>query len=290
MISPVRFLGMLLVSILALTAHAETITLADYLSRLARIRGELVSDLPAAQNEARALLTATVQSPAGGFQADTSLFAAIASGKAPIDLAIQSRLDATLTALRASAPVSAAASRPADPALVERLRRNEKATELQRGGEVFATNVEETSALKRAIQWIGKAYHWLVDLLGRIYDWMRKLWPSEPAKEGALPTTAGLPWMVTAVVILIVVLLVILAFEVIRRSRKAAAPPVAESEPVSSERDDDPLSRASNEWERYAEELAAAGRNREAIRAWYHAVLVTLFSAAILHFRKGRTN
>jgi hypothetical protein len=284
----VRVLGVLLVSVLALAAHAETITLADYLTRLERIRGELVSDLPAAQNEARALMTATVQSPAGGFQADSSLLGAIASGNVPLDLAIQSRLDATLAALRASAPVTA--SRAADPALVERLRRDEKATELERGGEVLDTNVEETGALKRAIHWMGKAYDWLVALLGRIYDWMRKLWPSEPAKEGTLPTTAGLPWMVTAVVIFIVVFLLILAFEVIRRSRKAATPAVAESEPVSSQRDDDPLSRATNEWERYAEELAAVGRNREAIRAWYHAVLVTLFSAAILHFRKGRTN
>ncbi|MCU1244338.1 MAG: hypothetical protein JWN02_248 [Acidobacteria bacterium] len=285
---PVRFTGMLLVCVLAFAVHAETITLADYLSRLERIRGELVSDLPAAQNEARSLMTAAVQSPAGGFQADTSLLGAIASGKAPLDLAIQSRLAATLAALRASA--SPTASRAADPALVERLRRDEKAAELTRGGEVFNPQVEETDDLKRAIRWVTKAYQWVVDLLGRVYDWIRKLWPSEPVKEGTLPATAGLPWMVTAVVILIVVLLLILAFEVIRRSRKAAPPAVAESEPVSSQRDDDPLSRPSNEWERYAQELAAAGRNREAIRAWYHAVLVTLFSGVILHFRKGRTN
>ena len=29
---------------------------------------------------------------------------------------------------------------------------------------------------------------------------------------------------------------------------------------------------------------------REAIRAWYHAVLVTLYRAGILHYRKGITN
>jgi hypothetical protein len=280
--------ALLFQALLAFAVQAETIPLADYVSQLERIRGELLSNLPAAQNDARMLMTATVQSPAGAFQADASLLGAIAAGRAPLDLAIQSRLDATLAALHTSAP--RVSSRPADPALVERLRREEQASQLKAGGEVFNTGAEETSALKRTVQALTKAWEWVVKWVGRLYDWLSKLWPSAPAKEGTHAATAGLPWMVTAVVVLIVVLLLILAFEVIRRSRKAAAPAVAESEPVSSQRDDDPLSRPSNEWERYAEELAAAGRNREAIRAWYHAVLVTLFSGAILHFRKGRTN
>jgi len=88
----------------------------------------------------------------------------------------------------------------------------------------------------------------------------------------------------------IVLILAILAFEVIRRSRKRAAILVEESAPLTSTSDDDPLSRGANEWERYAAQLAAAGRFREAIRAWYHAVLVTLYGANILHYRKGRTN
>jgi hypothetical protein len=65
---------------------------------------------------------------------------------------------------------------------------------------------------------------------------------------------------------------------------------VLASDPIASKRDEDPLSRGATEWERYAAQLAASGRIREAIRAWYHAVLVTLYAAGILHFRKGRTN
>ncbi|RPH37203.1 MAG: DUF4129 domain-containing protein, partial [Planctomycetota bacterium] len=53
---------------------------------------------------------------------------------------------------------------------------------------------------------------------------------------------------------------------------------------------DDPLSRTASEWERFAAELMNAGRSREAIRAWYHAVLVSLFRAGVLHYRKDRTN
>ena len=100
----------------------------------------------------------------------------------------------------------------------------------------------------------------------------------------------GTPWLVAAVVILIVGILAVLAIEVARRSKRRLAVPIAESDPVASRRDEDPLSRGANEWERYAAQLAAAGRIREAIRAWYHAVLVTLYGAGILHFRKGRTN
>jgi hypothetical protein len=96
---------------------------------------------------------------------------------------------------------------------------------------------------------------------------------------------------VTVIVVLIVIVLGILAFEVVRRSR-AAAPEteLVTSDAISSRRDEDPLSRGANEWERYAAQLAAAGRTREAIRAWFHAVLVTLYAAGILHFKKGRTN
>jgi len=92
------------------------------------------------------------------------------------------------------------------------------------------------------------------------------------------------------VTIVIVIVIALLAFEVIRRSKRSDGSTVATSEPVGSKRDEDPLSRGATEWERYAAQLAAAGRYREAIRAWYHAVLVTCYSAGVLHFRKGRTN
>jgi len=274
-------------SAMAVAARGETIPLADYVTRLERIRAELPTNPAAARNDARALMAVDVQAPAGSFHADGSLLGALAAEKRPVDLALQSRLDATIAALRGAAPPRPSAA--ADPALVERLRRDEQAAEPKSGGELFDAHVEESSALQRALRWMTKVYDWVVDLLSRFYDWIRKFWPSETVTEGR-PATPGLPWMVTAVVVLIVILLIILAYAVLRRSRKAAAPEVTESEPAGSERDEDPLSRGSNEWERYAEQLAAAGRLREAIRAWYHAVLVTLFSAAILHFRKGRTN
>src|SRR5207244_431829 len=60
--------------------------------------------------------------------------------------------------------------------------------------------------------------------------------------------------------------------------------------PALSAKDEDPLSRTASEWERFAAELMSGGRFREAIRAWYHAVLVSLFRIGALHYRKDRTN
>jgi hypothetical protein len=67
-------------------------------------------------------------------------------------------------------------------------------------------------------------------------------------------------------------------------------PEVGSTRVVSSRRDENPLSREASGWEEHARELAAERRFREAIRAWYHAVLVALFQAGLLHHQKGRTN
>src|SRR6185369_14360275 len=118
---------------------------------------------------------------------------------------------------------------------------------------------------------------------------LAKFWPKDEPREKRQPF-GGVPFMVTALVITIVVVMLIIAFEVLRRGRRAKPATIAASDPIASKRDEDPLSRGATEWERYAAQLAEAGRIREAIRAWYHAVLVTCYSAGILSFRKGRTN
>ena len=115
----------------------------------------------------------------------------------------------------------------------------------------------------------------------------RELWPRRSrSAAGDLGTTAT---VVTVVVALAVVGGAILAYRALRR-RRGGVEPVESTALARSARDEDPLSREAGEWERFAQELAAAGRTREAIRAWYHAVLVTLFRAGTLHYEKGRTN
>jgi hypothetical protein len=90
--------------------------------------------------------------------------------------------------------------------------------------------------------------------------------------------------VITAVVVVLVTRLIVL------NRRSARAVPLEPLPAAVQEADANPLSRDAGEWELYAERLAKTGRFREAVRAWYHAALVTLFRSGILHFRKGRTN
>lgn len=57
-----------------------------------------------------------------------------------------------------------------------------------------------------------------------------------------------------------------------------------------SHKEDDPLSRNISEWEKLALKYMRQGNSRSAIRAWYNAVLVSLYDYSILTFRKGSTN
>ena len=101
----------------------------------------------------------------------------------------------------------------------------------------------------------------------------------------------GMTWRVALLMGIILAVLGLAVVLAMRRLRKEPAAEAAVSEaPAMGARDEDPLSRTATEWERFAAELARAGRCREALRAWYHAVLVTLFRAGSLQYRRDRTN
>jgi hypothetical protein len=274
----------LLILIAAFPLHAATLTLDQYSDALTRIRNLIAAgDLNSARAEATTLAGDDVVSPNGRFHADTTLIAEINKAK-PRDLGVETRIDATLAALRVTAPSKPAAL---DRPLLLRLQREQTVPELRRGGDIRGIQ-PRTPMLQRVADAITTAAKWIGDKVGKFMDWLSRFWPKDDPKKK--PATKAMRWTVGTLVGLIVLILAILAFEVIRRSRKRVREVVEESAPLTSTRDDDPLSRGANEWERYAAQLAAAGRLREAIRAWYHAVLVTLYGANILHYRKGRTN
>jgi hypothetical protein len=266
----------------AFAAGASPIPLQRYIESLEALRVATPDVQPA---QARLLIGTEVDSPNGRFAADTSLLEAV-SLKSPDAVA---RLDAELAALRQLVPV-----RPGetpDPRVIEALRREEAASALRSGGEVGSVPPGNEDAMKRWIDAIGKAFDWFLKKMEALGDWFRRWWPKtgEPGLEERR-RSPSVPFLVTALVIVIVGILTVLALEVMRRSRPAERDAVMTSTLQASKGDEDPLSRGANEWERYAAQLVAAGRIREAIRAWYHAVLVTLYAAGILRFRKGRTN
>jgi hypothetical protein len=264
---------------LLLTTSANAMTIAEYIDALESIR---TADATTARTKAQQLLGAEVESPAGPFTADAALLHEILADPA----GASAHLGATIAALRAATARAGNAS--ADPKLLERLRAEEAAAAMKAGGEI-RTLPGDDKALEETAGGIGKVWKWIERQLDKLADWFNRWWPherDEPKRNASMRPT----WIVTIVVVAIVLVLAILAFEVVRRSRAAAPDEVVESSEIASRRDEDPLSRGATEWERYAAKLAAAGRTREAIRAWYHAVLVTLYAAGILHFKKGRTN
>jgi hypothetical protein len=274
----------LLIIIAAFPLQAATLTLDQYTDALTRIRNLIAAgDLVNARAEANTLAGDDVVSTNGRFHTDTTLISEINKAKAR-DLGVETRIDATIAALRTTVPSKPAAI---DQPLLLRLQREQTVPELRRGGDIRGVQ-PDTPLLKRIANSIRAIASWITDKITKLVEWVWRFWPEDtPKKESK---SSAMRWTVGSLVGLIVLILAILAFEVIRRSRKRARDVVEESAPLTSTRDDDPLSRGANEWERYAAQLAAAGRLREAIRAWYHAVLVTLYGANILHYRKGRTN
>jgi len=274
----------LLIIIVAFPLHAATLTLDQYIAALTRIHNLIAAgDVVTARAEGTTLAGDDVVSPNGRFHTDTTLIAEISNAK-PRDLGVETRIDATIAALRSTAP---SASVAVDQRLLLKLQRDQTVPELRRGGDIRGVQ-PRVPWLRRVVNAIRDAATWIVDKITKFFDWLSRFWPKD--KPNRKPASSAMRWTVGSLVGLIVLILAILAFEVIRRSRKRARDVVEESAPLTSARDDDPLSRGANEWERYAAQLAAAGRLREAIRAWYHAVLVTLYGANILHYRKGRTN
>jgi hypothetical protein len=276
--------AMLLIMLLAASAQAATIIpLEQYVNTLTNIKSLLdAKQTDAARDAARQLAVVEIDSPNGRFAADSALLNAIVTtGRA------DARLTATIDSLSKAMPPAAA---PAiDAKRLERLRAAETPDALRAGGEVAGVPMSQDERVETFAKKLAKVLRWIWKKIEQFYDWVMSWWPQQRLRKMS-ESFGGTPWLVAAVVILIVGVLAILALEIARRSRRRAAVEVVESDPIASRRDEDPLSRGANEWERYAAQLAAAGRIREAIRAWYHAVLVTLYGAGILHFRKGRTN
>ncbi len=279
-----RFALLFLMLLTTWSLRAATLTLGEYRGALARMRGLIAAgQIDAARAEARSLTGSDVDSPNGRFQTDSTLLAEINDAKTR-DLRVEGRIDATLSALRDVASTKPIAT---DRSLMQRLQNEQRVRDLPRGGDIRGVQLKDP-LLKRMGEAIRKAVIWTARQIGKFFEWLMRFWPDSDTKKK--PASTGMRWTVGSLVAMILMVIGVLAFEVVRRSRKATPLVVAESIPLRSSRDNDPLSRGANEWERYAAQLAAAGRLREAIRAWYHAVLVTLYSANVLQFRKGRTN
>lgn len=272
-------LAFLAILLFATAAHAEAIPVEQYIGALERMHASLQADRIIDAKEQAAWLRGK---NVGEFHVDESLLDAV-SAATGADPALLMRIQLTLAELR-SAEASPLAP---DPKLLSEVASGQSVPELARAGEVPMPGTIETPLMERVAQTILEAFRWIGRKLKQFRNWLRDFFPrSRTERPEAM---SGIDWLVIAVVILILIVIVVLAIKVMRRARGGERV-VASTAPLHSSRDDDPLSRGATEWERYAAQLAAEGRFREAIRAWYHAVLVTCYATGALHFRKGRTN
>lgn len=272
------------------TAYSQdrTASVEDYVQRLRDVRDAL-AESRFADAQRQSVFEYPIAAGGVRFEPDRALLrdARAAASESRIDSVVLARLAATISALETGA--IDIPSRTADPRLLQQIRDREKAGELKAGGELAPVPEVSPSVADEIGRMFTGMIEWLAVRLEKLFDWLRKLWPRKGEKGEEGPAFLGVSVVVWIVTLFIVGVLLLLATYVLRRSRRRSA--LVESIPVaSSERDADPLSRESNEWEKYAAELAASGRLREAIRAWYHAVLVTLYRSGMLHFRKGATN
>lgn len=258
---------------------------AAYRDELRAAEAALVAgDWTAAAARGAALSTARVEFSGETVGVDPALVDALAEARPPHATAALARVRTALRALPQEAPAPPPAP---DDALLRRAQQAEKQAALPEGGEVSGALPPRPSLPRRFLDALAAAWDWLLDAGRRFLEWLKGFWPR---KVQPRPASApfGTTVTVVAIVVLVAGLLAWLAVAALRRSGRAKT---AVSEPErASERDDDPLSREQDEWEAYAAELARSGRLREAIRAWYHAVLVALFRSGRLQHRKGRTN
>jgi len=172
-----------------------------------------------------------------------------------------------------------------DKALLERLRAREKLADLPQGGALPQAKVPE-GALDALTDFFAPLTRVLRAIGRKILDWIERLFTPRKQVQG----DGTVSDLAIAVAVVIALALAGAAILYVRRRRKVGTAGAPEEAPAPPAADDDPLSREVGEWERYARELERAGRTREAVRAWYHAVLVALYRTGFVHYRRGRTN
>ncbi len=220
------------------------------------------------------------------FSPDRSVLGPLARGVQGVELRRSAvRLSALLRSLPADAGRIGARPAASDPALLARLAARAALAELPRGGQL--PEVKDSGLLRALADFFEPLRRWVADGIDKLWRWLVR---SFTRKSQAGGSEIDLPRLVTALVIALAAVLAVLGLLALRRRGAPAAFPAPAAAPAPPARDDDPLSRRAGEWEVYARELAAAGRCREAVRAWYHAVLVALYQQGALHHRKGRTN
>lgn len=275
------------VALLALVGP-DILTVGEYRDRLDGIRSAVdAGDLDAARARASALLSARIRDEGGEFSPDPTRLRPVANAR---------DLQAARDAARSLAPLRDALGTAPSPAparpnseLLERLRREEAERALDPGSKIAGPQLHAPPVPRSLLERIRDLWDRLWEAIGgvvkKFLNWLARLLFGGMGANGGSP---GMTYLVLGLILVVVGVVGILAYLALQRRKAVEVPAAPAAAPAA--RDEDPLSRTANEWERFAADLMGSGRFRESIRAWYHAVLVTLFRSGLLHYRKDRTN
>ena len=252
----------------------------EYRFGLSRIATLLESgEIASAQSEAQALLGTPIVGPVS-FIADGSLLKPVVEMEPGTSTApLVARLRAATAHLEAKGTPQAPST--SDPESLQTIR-DSWDLELQEGRADL-----HLPRTRSPPEWLIDRVADILNTLGR---WARALYKAlfgrelRPREKGIGAAEGTL-----ALVALACGLFAVLAYRAYQGRRKGPVPELP-LEVAQYDRDEDPTSRQPSEWEQHAEALARAGRYREAIRAWYHAVLAATFRRGYVTYAKGRTN
>jgi hypothetical protein len=274
--------------LLLLPAQGETIPLSDYKARLGRIQ-ECIDDgdFAGATEGARGLLRLRVQHDGMVLLPDATVLGPLATANSKETAREAAR---RLRSLRTELDSVKDGPPPAAPdgVLLERLRQEELQRQLIPDKSVTGPVLHGPEVPKTFWEKLASFWEWLEKIIKRFLGWLTRLFFGAAGAQTV--GTPGTRYLVIGLILVLVGTLAAVAVIALRKRRDSPAAASSGPAPAMSAEDADPLSRSAGEWERFAAELMKAGRFREAIRAWYHALLVSLFRAGTLHYRKDRTN
>jgi hypothetical protein len=254
---------------------------SDYRRRLERIDGLLgEGDAAGAAREAGALLHEEIRWGAETLHADGTVLEPIVDE----DEAVRGPLRNLIAALATAEQMPQSGG--VDATALASLAARQAERGARKSGALPGAPEARISFVEQVWRWIATASTWFRGRILELWRWLTKLWPA--ARAGGAAGEGGINYVVFAVAGAILVVVAALAVRAARRGGEDAPGPRARARPADA--DADPLSRSANEWEDRARALASQGKPREAIRAWYHALLVSSFRAGVLHHRRGRTN